>query len=578
MARLAPDTTASRAQLAVTAFGASLERAYPERDEGMGRPASVFPAEATQFRGTPAQFFLVGGLLWASVGLVLVIASVNVAGLLLARAADRRSEIGIRMALGAGRGRLVQAMLVESLLLVLAGAVVGLPLAFALGQVPWGGVMQPLRGAMALDSRLLSFALALVTVTTAFCGVVPALRATRADVLSEIRQGGGMFARLWLRHALVVGQVAMSLTLILVALLCVRSQQYIGSVDLGFDLDHGVVARIGLDASQYPGEERLRFADRIVEAVERLPGVSSVSIANVIPLGGDSLIRSFHPAGRTDIRGSRPATYSVGPRYFQSLSIPFVRGRDFDASHVAGAPAVAIVNETFAKTHFPGQDVLGKRVQTGGELDAEVIGVVRDSRIDTIGEAPQSVVYYAFAQRPARLIVHIRTSVLPESIVSPAARAIEGIDRTVPVSVQTLRRAASLELTMRRAGTVLVGSIGSVGLVLTMIGLYGVMAYVVASRTPEIAIRMALGASAGRVRREVLSRVLSLVVAGVAIGGAASLGLMPALRTFLVGIGPFDPVAFGAAAMLLMIVGLAAGLVPAIRGSRVAPMRALRQQ
>jgi hypothetical protein len=299
-------------------------------------------------------------------------------------------------------------------------------------------------------------------------------------------------------------------------------------------------------------------------------------VANLVPLGGDSLIRSFHPAGRTDIPGSRPSTYSVGPRYFQSLAITFLRGRDFDASHAAGTPAVAIVNETFAKTHFPGRDAVGKRVQTAGELDAEIIGLVRDSRIGTIGEAPQSVVYYPFAQRPGRLVVHIRTPASPEGMVRPVERAIEDIDGMVPVSVQTLRGAASLELTMRRAGTVLIGSIGMVGLLLTMIGLYGVMAYVVASQTVEIAIRMALGASAGRVRREVLSRVLLLVAAGVAIGGAASLGLTPALRTFLVGVSPFDPVAFAAAAILLVIAGLAAGFVPALRGSRVAPMRALR--
>jgi putative ABC transport system permease protein len=579
MARLASDGSSAQAQLAVTALGASLERAYPERNQGMARPASVFPAEAMQFRGTPAHFFLVGGLLMASVGLVLVIACVNVTGLLMARAANRRSEIAIRVALGAGRARVVQAMLVESFLLVLAGAAAGLLLVFALGQVPWPGAMGFLQDRMALDSGLLPYALAVVTVTTLFCGLIPAIRATRGDIMTEIRQGGGgVTAKLWLRHALVVGQVALSLTLIVFALLCVRSQIYVGTVNPGFDIDHGVVARFSFDDSQYPGEERLRFADRIVGRVERLPGVSAVSVANLVPLGGDSLIRTFHPAGRTDIPGSRPSTYSVGPRYFQSLGIPFLRGRDFDASHMAGTPVVAIVNETFARTHFPGQDVVGRRVQTADEPEAEVIGVVRDNRIDTIGEAPQSVVYYPFAQRPGRLIVHIQTSVPPEHMVSVVGRAIEEIDGTVPISVVTLRDAASPELTMRRTGTVLVGTIGIVGLVLTMIGLYGVMAYVVASRTVEVAIRMALGASASRVRREVLGQVFMLVAAGVVIGGAASLGVAPALRTFLVGVSPFDPLAFGAAAILLVIVGLAAGFVPAHRSSQVDPMRALRQQ
>jgi putative ABC transport system permease protein len=577
MARLAPDATAAQAQLAVTALGVSLEQAYPERNEGMGRPASVFPAEAMQFRGTPAQFFLVAGLLWASVLLVLVIACVNVTGLLMARAAHRRHEIAIRVAVGAGRGRIVQAMLVESFLLVVAGAAVGLPLAFALSQIPFQESMRPLQDTMALDSRLLPYALTLVAAATLFCGVVPALRATGGDV-GTLRQGGdGATARPRLRHALVVGQVALSLILIVTALLCVRSQMHIGSVNLGFDVDHGVVARFSLDPSQYPGEERLRFADRIVERVERLPGVSAVSVANLVPLGGDSLVRSFHPAGRTDIPGSRPSTYSVGPRYFQSLAIPFLRGRDFDRSHVRGTPAVAIVNETFAKTHFPGRDVLGEWVQTADEPKAEVIGLVRDSRIDTIGEAPRSVIYFPFAQRERRLVVHARTSGSPDLMVSAVRRAIEEIDRTVPVSVQTRRGATSVELTMRRVGTVLMGSIGAVGLLLAMIGLYGVMTYVEASRTVEVGIRMALGASGGRIRWEILRRALVLVGAGVGIGGVASLGLTPALRTFLAGVSPFDPVAFGGAGMLLVLVGLAASVIPAHRASRIDPMRALRQ-
>jgi predicted permease len=579
MARLAPNGTAAQAQLAVTALGVSLERMYPERNEGMGRPASVFPAEVMQFRGTPAHFFLVGGLLWASVALVLVIACVNVTGLLMARAAHRRREIAIRIAVGAGRGRVVQAMLVESLLLVLAGASIGLPLAFAIGRVRLPGSVGVLQSTMTPDGTLVPYALAMVLGTTLLCGLIPALRATRADLIGEIRQGGdGMTTRLWLRHMLVVGQVAMSLMLIFLALLCVRSQIYIGTANLGFDMNHGLVARFSFDPSQYPGDERLRFASQIVERVERLPGVSSASVASLVPLGGDSLARSFHPAGRTDIPGTRPSTHSVGPRYFQSLAIPILKGRDFGASHVSGTPAVAIVNETFAKTHFSGQDPIGKLVQTGDEAESEVIGLVRDSRIDTIGEAPQSVIYYPFAQRPRRLFLHVRTSVPPESMLSTLARAIESVDETVPVSVQTLRAATSLELTMRRAGTFLMGSIGAVGLVLAMIGLYGVMAYVAASRTAEVGIRMVLGASGRRIEWEMLRRALTLVASGVAIGSVASMGLTPALRTFLVGVSPFDPVALGTAAVLLVIVGLAAGFLPAHRTSQVDPMRALRQQ
>jgi hypothetical protein len=258
--------------------------------------------------------------------------------------------------------------------------------------------------------------------------------------------------------------------LIVLALLCVRSQIYVGSADLGFDIDHGVVARFSLDSSQYPGAARVRLADQVVERVQRLPGVSSVSVASLVPLGEDSLASSFHPAGRTDIPGSRPKIYSVGPRYFRSLSIPILRGRDFDASHAAGTSRVAIVNETFARTHFPGQDVIGRVVQSVDEPEAEVIGLVRDSRIGTIGEAPQAVIYYPFAQRPGRLIVHIRTEVPSENMTSTIWSAVEGLDRTVPVSAQTLRGAANSEFSMRQVGTWLAGSIGAVGLFLAMVG------------------------------------------------------------------------------------------------------------
>jgi hypothetical protein len=304
--------------------------------------------------------------------------------------------------------------------------------------------------------------------------------------------------------------------------------------------------------------------------------VSSVSVANLVPLGGDSLVRSFHPAGRTDIPGTRPSTYSVGAGYFRTLGIPLIAGREFDRTDQTGTRTVAIVNETFARTYFPGREVIGQRVQTEDEPEAEVIGLVRDHRIGTIGEAPQSVIFYAFAQRPRTLILHARTS-SPEALLTPIQRAIDEVDATVPVSVQTLRNATSLEMSMRRLGTFLMGSMGAVGLLLAMIGLYGVMTHLAAARTAEVGIRMALGASRSRIRREMLQRALLVVARGVALGAMASVGLTPFFRTFLAGISPFDPVAFSGAAALLLIVGLLASYVPALRSSRLDPMRALRQ-
>ena len=238
---------------------------------------------------------------------------------------------------------------------------------------------------------------------------------------------------------------------------------------------------------------------------------------------------------------------------------------------------MAIVNETFARTYYPGREAVGQRVQTVDDPEAEVIGVVRDHRIGTIGEAPASVVYYAYAQRPSELILHVRTATAPDTQVATVRRAIDEIDGAVPVGVQTLRGATSLELTMRRTGTFLMGIMGGVGLLLAVIGLYGVMAYVAAARTAEVGIRMALGASSQRIRREMLRRALRIVAPGIGLGVMASLLMMPAFSTFLAGVSPFDPVALAGGAALLLLIGLAAGYLPARRSARLDPMRALRR-
>jgi predicted permease len=577
LARLKAGATMSQAQAAVTTFTASLERMYPDRLSSKGRSVRVFPARAVQFRGAEMGYSAARTLTIVTGALVLLIACVNVAGLLMARATERRREIAVRVAIGAGRARVVQAMLIESLLLVLTGGAIGLAMAYAVNWAPLPSEMAPLRNMLALNARVVPYGVPFVLVITLLCGVLPALRATRTRVIDDVRQSGdGATPRTWMRQALVVGQLAMSLFLVVATLLFVRSQIQIGRADLGFDLDHSVVARFGLDQQQYAGEARAAFADRLIERISQVPGVTIASVANFIPLGGDSLLRSFHPAGRTDIPGTRPSTYSVGPDFFRTLGIRVLTGREFGRNDRTGGAAVAIVNETFAKTYFPGQDVIGQHVQTEDEPEAEVVGVVRDHRIGTIGEAPQSVIYYPFAQRPRTLILHARTS-SPDELVAPVQHAIDDVDATVPVSAQTLRSATSLEMNMRRLGTILMGAMGAVGLLLAVIGLYGVMTYIAASRTAEVGIRMALGASRPRIRQEMLMRALKVVARGVALGALASLGLTPLFRTFLAGVSPFDPVAFAGAALLLTLVGVTASYIPARRSSRLDPMRALRQ-
>ncbi len=579
LARLPPGATRERAGAMVTALGAELERRFPAMNEGLSRPAQLFPADALQFRGTPVGFRLFPIVLLALFALVLLIGSINVAGLLLARAVSRRHELTIRSALGASRARVVQALMAESFLLSLLGAAAGVALMLILSRSGWMGAMEgPLQRIFSPDRRLLAPGLLLVALTTVLCGLAPALRSSRLSLLDGLRKAGaGSTARIRLRSAFVVGQVALSLTLLVVTSLCLRSQTRIASLDLGFDLDHGVVTRFNVDPVRGPLEARLAFADRVVERFEQIPGVESAAVTALVPLGGDALVASFHPAGRSDIPGTRPSTLSVGPRYFETLSIPLLEGREFDATDRDGTPAVAIVNQTFATTYFPGRRAVGQRVEIGGESDAEIVGVVRDSRIDTIGEAPKSVVYYPYAQRPRRLIVIARTAGDPAPMLPAFHAAIDGLAGTASVTIGTLRDAASTELGMRRVGTQMVGAIGIVGLLLTAIGLYGVVSYLVASRTAELGIRMALGATPRQLHREVLGHAARLVGGGVAIGAGISLVVTPVLATFLAGLSPADPVAFAAAAAVSLLAAFMASYLPARRVARVDPVLALRE-
>ncbi len=578
LARLAPGGTRERAQAVVTAIGAELESRFPEMNEGMSRPAQVFPADAMQFRGTPVGFRILPVVLLVLFGLVLLIGSVNVAGLLLARAVSRQHELTIRSALGASRFRVIQALLSESLLLSLLGAAAGLVLTNILGRLNWLGSMSPLQRVFSPDPQLLGPGLFLVALTTLLCGVAPALGSSRMNLLTALRKGAaGATGRVNLRSAFVVGQVAVSLTLLVVSSLCLRSQMRIVGLDLGFDLDHGVVTRFNVDPIRGPLDARLAFADRVVERIEQIPGVLSAAVTALVPLGGDALVASFHPAGRSDIPGTRPSTLSVGPRYFETLSIPVLQGREFDAKDRNGTPAVAIVNQTLVNTYFPGQHAIGQRIEIGGESYAEIVGVVRDSKIDTIGEAPKSVVYYPYAQRPRRLTVIARTAGNPSGTLPAFHAAIGELDPTANVTIGTLRDAASTELMMRRVGTQMVGAIGFVGLLLTAIGLYGVVSYLVASRTSELGIRMALGATARQLHYEVLRHAARLVAGGIVIGAATSLLVTPALATFLAGLSPADPIAFMAGAAVLMLVAFVASYVPARRVARVDPLLALRE-
>jgi len=586
---LRPGTTREQAQAAITNLGAALEQHYPIENRGMGRPGRIVSLVGREFGDSPVRL-VAPTILLTLFGLVLLSACANVAGLLLARSAQRQREIAVRTALGARRFQLVRMLLAESFALALAGAVAGtllsLWLMHTLDVIALPGV-GALNLALEADLSLAAYALFLLIVTGLLCGIVPSWRATRTNVVAAIQTGEsyGSTGRLWLRHAFVVGQVAACVILLVLSSLMLRSLFRITSMNPGFDLDRGIVASVHLDADRYASDGGLLLGERIVERLEQLPGIESAGIANIVALGADASVTRFQTETQTD-RSTNPRTFinSVSPRYFATLGIPIVRGRDFDARDRQGIPPVVIVSQAFANAYFPGGEPLGKRVrQSNDEPYAEIVGIVRDHKYQSYGEAAAPILYSAYPQRPRvstqvrPVVVHVRTTVAPASLLHNVKQVVAEIDAASSADVQTLRDAVGTEPALRRLGGQLLAAAGALGLLLATIGLYGMMAFVVGSRAPEIGVRMALGASAGRILRGVLGQGLKLVTIGIVVGAALSLLLSHAMASLLAGLSAADPISFAATAALLVVVGLAACYLPARKAARLDPLAALRR-
>ena len=357
----------------------------------------------------------------------------------------------------------------------------------------------------------------------------------------------------------------------------------IATLNPGFDLDHGLVATFYLEPNRYTGEGAALFAERVLERVDRIPGVRSSSVASVIPLAGDRSAARFQVQGRPTAKNARTYLNNVGPRYFDTMGIRLLRGRDFRSTDRIGSPPVAIVNEAFQRAYFPGEDAVGQHVGYG-EPFSEIVGLVKDSAYASVGEEPTPVLYYSYAQVPSLstqarpLMVHLRTDGDPTGAVRSVTRAIADVDNKVAFDVKTIREATTFEFAVRRLGSGLLGSLGAVGLLLAMIGLYGVVAYAVASRTPEIGIRMALGASSHRVLWSVLGQGLRLVGLGVAVGTVLSLLMTRVIADLVAGVSPTDPITFIGTAIVLALTGLVASYFPARRATRIDPLMALRKE
>jgi putative ABC transport system permease protein len=588
VARLRDGVSFAQAEADMKALMAQLEKEAPERNTGWS--ATLVPIhEQTVDEIRPALMVLTG-----AVSLVLLIACVNVANLLLARSTVRQRELGIRTALGARRSRVLRQLLSESLLLGAAGGVAGLGLAFlfhrGLLALVSDRIPVPRLDQVALDAPVVAFTVALSLLTGLLFGVVPALVAsqTTAESLREGgRHGGGPRARRAL-GALVVAEVALSLVLLAGAGLLIRSFMRLQQIDPGFRPEGVLTARVNVPASRYDEERKVAaFYNAVLERISVLPGVTSAAGVCFLPMAGLGIGTSFyidgHPVpgpGEAPTTNVRPVT----PRFFRTMGLRQLAGRDFAASDTADSPRVAVISETLARRHFPGQNPIGARLHVfvgdpeGGPY--EIVGVVSDIKLTSLAEDMSALVYIPHPQLAIGLMtLVVRTAGDPLSLASGVAGAVHSIDPELPVAdVRTMDEVVDATLARPKTVAVLLTAFAVMALVLAGVGVYGVMAYSVAQRTQEIGVRMALGATPQSVFRLVLGHALRLVAAGVVVGLAAAAVLTRLLETLLYNTSPVDPPTFAATAAVLVIVATIATYVPARRGTRVAPVEALRAE
>ena len=598
--RLKPGVSFDQAQAAMTTIAAGLEHAYPE--ENRSTIATLFPVNKIDPQGYP-QLLSVAGLLLAVVGIVLLIACANVANLLLARASARRTEIAVRLAMGASRSRLVRQLLTESLLISLAGGAAGLLLAMWTIDVlksatPPDGIFSFTLD-YRLDFRVLAFTFALSLATGVIFGLAPALQASRPDLVPALKdealaaaQGRRRFS---LRNALVVMQVALSLVLLIGAGLFLRSLNNAQSIDPGFDADTILDAQLNINLLRYTKAQGQQFYGQVIERIEALPGVESASLSRVVPMSGGGrtsslLIQGKQPPDNLDHTESTASSDNshtvnsnvVGLKYFSTMGIPLLRGRDFGDQDRENAPLAVIVNEAFERRYFAGEDALGKRVSFRGDNGpwSEIIGVVSDSKYRTLGESPRPSAYVPLAQNhETGMTLHVRSSGNPLGIAGSVRREVQSLDPSLAITnLQSLSNVVAASLFAARTGATLLAIFGGLALLLAAIGLYGVMSYAVSRRTREIGIRMALGAGTGIVMRLVLKEGLTLVGGGVAAGLIVAAAATRLLSSFLYGVSPLDATTFAAIPLVLAVVALLATYLPARRAAKVDPMIALRSQ
>jgi putative ABC transport system permease protein len=530
----------------------------------------------------------VSTLLAVVVAMVLLVACVNVASLMLSRALSRRGELAVRQALGAGRGRLLRQLLLESLVLAAIGGVVGMLMALA-GRAVLERLPFPFALDFSFDGRILAFTVALTALTGVAFGIGPALAATRVDIAGPMRSSSRRTGdrRFRLGGALVVGQVALSLILLIAAGLFARTLIALGRTDLGFEPDNVVIAAVDPSLQGYEGFEVRDFYRRLVDRVAALPGVASVSLATSLPAGGGDSLSYVIEGVQAPDGGQYLGVTAVGPGYFETMGIALVRGRGFTPTDDADGEPVVVINESAARRlrDEVSVDPMEVRISfsgSGGPF-ARIVGIAADSKTGSLRDAPGPMAYLPAEQQTEAwyaMVLLARTSgVDPEGVVPAVRAAVHEVDPNVPAfSVGTLVGHLSDSLTQERLVAGLVGFAAGLALLLASIGLYGVLAYAVNRRTREMGIRMALGARTTSVRYLVVRQALLLMAIGGVLGLAGSLAVGSLLSGFLYGVSAGDPLTYALVVGALVAVALAASYVPARRATRVDPLIALRSE
>jgi predicted permease len=610
--RLKPDTTLAQARARFDLITRDMQAAYPEEwlnknESGRVRALAITVLPESETRIHPAATvaaYAVFGLVFVIVNLVLLIACINLAGMLLARAVTRRKEMAVRLAIGASRWRIVRQLLTESILLSIIAGAAGILLAVwflnlivaAIPPIP-GGMRIALD--LHLDWRVVSYTIAFSTVTGILFGLAPALQSSKADVSTVLKDDSSLFTGFYrksrARMALVVVQVAFSLLLLVGAGLVLRSLEKIRPSRLGFSTESMVVGLVQLDEAKYDRPKTQEFYRQLSERLASLPGVQSASLVSEMPLtfmGGTRSsidIEGYQPGANEDMQ---IASVIAGPRYFTNMKVPFMQGRDFEERDREGAPCVAIVNEVFGEKYFRGSNSLGKHLMKYGgapnapSVPCEIVGVIRDNEWQALEK--QVHPFYALAlqqsQRKQFTLV-VGSAGNPTSLIGSVRNTIRALDPMIPVAdVQTLGDYFSFGLYPFRMLAVVMGGCGVMALLLATLGIYGIISYSVAQRTRELGIRMALGALQKDILRMVVGQGMFLVIVGLGLGLALSFALTRVLTSSLLElelplpVSAIDPLTFMGVTILLGLVALVACYIPARRATKVDPIEALRYE